>query len=155
MNDRIQLRRSFELGSAWLLYPLLLGAIGLDIWGYFYFGWRLIQTVLALFATTISRRFTLFRVCMVCMVLATESFFYYGVWGYEAPLLVIVTCAAYWTWPLCTNKAYHAICVIICVLAAQIFCLDWCRGTMPFSVFTLMTFLFNIILTVSISLKYD
>lgn len=151
----MQRKPVLALGSVHIFYPLVVCALCLDIWSCFWFGARVFDSLQALFAATISRQFSPVRVMVLLGMLGIQSFLYYGVWGYEIPLLLIIACAAYWTWQLCTNKVYHAICVMLAVLSIRIFGIDWCKGQSPCSIFTLMSFLFSLILTVCISLKYD
>jgi hypothetical protein len=143
----------FTLKKAYYFYPLLFICMAIDILSSFVCSYTFIRSLLCLFCVAMSSPISIVRITFLLTLLSIESFFFYGFWGvqliYLAPLVLI----AHMTWDKFTYRTYHALFLLTCCFMSQLI-IDLLLGINIFSVFTIMKFLINIVLTISLSLTY-
>jgi hypothetical protein len=143
-----------EINRAFVFYPLLIVCVCLDFFSMFWFGTPVVYSLLALFAVTVSRKTSIIRLSIILAALAFESFLLYWQWGVQLIYLIPIAVIARATWDKFTHPTQHAIIIVTECLIAQILIIDTLVGINLLSIFTVVKFLINILLTISISLTY-
>lgn len=143
----------FTIKKAYFFYPLLYLCMAIDILGSFVFGYPFIQSLLSLFCVTLSSPASILRISLLLILLSLESFFFYGFWGVQLIYLVPLVLIARSTWDKFTHGIYHALFLLASCFIMQLI-LDLLFGINIFSVFTIIKFFINIVLTISLSLTY-
>jgi hypothetical protein len=142
----------FTLNKVYYFYPLLFVCMAIDILSSIC-GYPFVRSLLCIFCVALSSPVSIVRITLLLALLSIESFFFYGFWGiqliYLAPLVII----AHTTWDKFTDRTYHALFLLAACFMSQ-FVLDLLLGINIFSVFTIIKFFINIVLTISLSLTY-
>ena len=127
--------------------------MSIDIYGSFELGRPLIYGLLCLFSVAVSHNISTPRLISLLGLLGIESFFFYGLWGIQLIYLIPLALMARKTWDKVTNPAHHALFIMATGLIAQLI-IDALLGINIVSIFTILKFFINIVLTISLSLTY-
>lgn len=141
------------VNKAYFFYPLLLLFMCIDIYSSFGLGRPIVHSLLCLFCVAVSHTISTPRLITLLGLLSIESFFFYGQCGLQLIYLIPLALMARKTWDKLTSPLYHALFILTACLIAQLI-IDSLLGTNPFSIFTILKFFINIVLTISLSLTY-
>lgn len=142
-----------NIRKGYFFYPLLFACMALDILSSFVCGYPCVYSLLCLFCVAMSKSISIIRTAILLMLLSITSFFFYGFWGVQLIYLIPLVLVAHSTWDKFTDHTYHALFLLVSSVFAQLF-LDLLLGINIFSVFTIIKFFINIVLTISLSLTY-
>jgi len=143
----------YNINRAYFFYPLLFIFMCIDIYSSFELGRPLVYSLLCLYCISISYPISTPRLMTLLCLLGIESFFFYSLWGLQLIYLIPLALIARKTWDKLTSPLYHALFILISCLIAQLI-IDFLLGTNIFSIFTILKFFINIVLTISLSLTY-
>lgn len=143
----------YTISKSCFFYPLLFICIALDMFSSFLLGYPAIQSLLCLFCVTASDNPSTFRITCLLSMLGIESFFFYGLWGAQLVYLIPLALIAPSTWDKFTKSHYHALFLLLISLFTQLI-IDSLFDINIFSLFTILRFFINIVLTISLSLIY-
>ena len=143
----------FTFKKTYFFYPLLFLCMAVDILNSFAFGYPFVHSLLSLFCVVLSHPMNITRIISLLTLLSIESFFFYGFCGLQLIYLIPACLIAHITWDKFTDRTYHALFLLTGCFLAQ-FILDLLLGINIISVFTIMKFFINIVLTISLSLTY-
>ena len=141
------------VNRAYFFYPLLFVFMCIDIYSSLGLGRPLVYSLLCLYCVAVSNKISTMRLTILLGLLGIESFFFYGQWGIQLIYLFPLALMARKTWDKLTSPLYHALFIVTACLIAQLI-IDTLLGTNSFSIFTLLKFFINIVLTISLSLTY-
>ncbi len=142
------------IGRAYVFYPLLFLLMCIDIYSSFGLGRPIICSMVCLYSIAVSYPISMVRLILLLGLLGIESFFFYGLWVIQLIYLLPFAFLARKTWDKLVSSLYHALFIVIICLTAQLI-VDFLLGTNPCSIFTMLKFFINIILTISLSLIYE
>lgn len=143
-----------SLSRAYFFYPLLLFCASVDICGNMSLGNPVIYSALCLYSIALSFRTSAIRFFALLAILAMESFFFYGQLSIQLVYLIPIALIARRTWSTFTHPLYHALLIVSVSLMAQLI-IDSLVGIASLSMFTIIKFIINIVLTISLSLTYE
>ncbi len=142
-----------KINKAYIFYPILILCIGIDIYSNFGLGRPLILSLLCLFSVATSYALTNTRLTIMLILLGLESFVYYSQWGIQLIYLLPIAIMTQKTWKIFNSPLQHACLVLVLCLFSQL-CIDFFKGGNIFSIFTILKFFINIVMTISLSLTY-
>lgn len=143
----------YNINRAYFFYPLLVVFMCIDIYSSFGLGRPLVCSLLCLYCVAVSHKINSPRLLALFGLLGIESFFFYGLWGIQLIYLIPLALIARKTWDKFTSYTHHALFMLVACLIAQLI-IDLLLGTNIFSIFTILKFFINIVLTISLSLTY-
>lgn len=143
----------FTIKKVYFFYPLLFVCMAIDILSSFICGYPFVQSLLCLFCVALSSPISIVRITLLLVLLSIESFFFYGFWGIQLIYLAPLVLVARVTWDKFTGHTYHALFLLAACFISELI-LDLLLGINIFSVFTIIKFFINIVLTISLSLTY-
>lgn len=143
-----------KLNKAYIFYPILILCIGIDIYSNFWLGRPLVLSLLCLFSVATSYALTNTRLTIMLILLGLESFVYYSQWGTQLIYLIPIAIMTKKTWKIFNSPMQHACFVLVLCLFSQL-CIDFLKGNNIFSIFTILKFFINIVMTISLSLTYE
>ena len=142
-----------SLEKPYFFYPLLFICVSLDIFSSFVLGSPIFNSLLCLFCVACSNKISLLRLAILLCLLGIESFFFYDLWGIQLIYLIPLAFVAHFTRDKITHRMYHALFLVTFCFIAQLI-IDFLLGINIFSIFTIIEFFINIVLTISLSLTY-
>jgi len=143
-----------KINKAYIFYPILMLCIGIDIYSNFWLGRPVVLSLICLFSVATSYALTTTRLAIMLILLGLESFVYYSQWGTQLIYAIPIAILTKKTWKIFNSPVQHACFVIILCLLSQLG-IDFLKGNNIFSMFTILKFFINIVMTISLSLTYE